>query len=144
MPITCGGITTMKVCLGRASKTLGRFIPPRIHPRRPSVKLDPSAFVADAELIQALEEQSSSILCGCDRILFRQGDVPTGLYILSRGEVTLTMSAPNGDELMSIQAIPGSLLGLPGLIGNEPYTLAAIARKDAELHFVSRDEFTNF
>jgi CRP-like cAMP-binding protein len=107
------------------------------------VKLDPSAFVADAELIQALEEQSSSILCGCDRILFRQGDVPTGLYILSRGEVTLTMSAPNGDELMSIQAIPGSLLGLPGLIGNEPYTLAAIARKDAELHFVSRDEFTN-
>ena len=107
------------------------------------MKLDPSAFVADAELIQALEEQSSSILCGCDRILFRQGDVPTGLYILSRGEVTLTMSAPNGDELMSIQAIPGSLLGLPGLIGNEPYTLAAIARKDAELHFVSRDEFTN-
>jgi CRP-like cAMP-binding protein len=44
---------------------------------------------------------------------------------------------------MSIKATPGSLLGLPGLVGNEPYTLAAIARKDAELRFVSRDEFTN-
>jgi CRP-like cAMP-binding protein len=34
-------------------------------------------------------------------------------------------------------------LGLPGLIGNQPYTLAAIARKDAELRFVPREEFTN-
>jgi CRP-like cAMP-binding protein len=107
------------------------------------MKLDPSAFLADSELIQALEKQSSSILCGCDRILFRQGDIPAGLYILSKGEVTLSMSTPDGHELMSIKATPGSLLGLPGLVGNEPYTLAAIARKDAELRFVSRDEFTN-
>jgi CRP/FNR family transcriptional regulator len=107
------------------------------------MKLDPSAFVADPELIQALEKQSSPILCSSERILFRQGDVPAGLYILCKGEVTLSMSSPVGEELMSVQATPGSLLGLPGLIGNQPYTLAAIARKDAELRFVPREEFTN-
>ena len=107
------------------------------------MKLDPSAFVADPELIQALEKQSSPILCSSERILFRQGDVPAGLYILCKGEVTLSMSSPDGEELMSVQATPGSLLGLPGLIGNQPYTLAAIARKDAELRFVPREEFTN-
>jgi CRP/FNR family transcriptional regulator len=107
------------------------------------MKLDPSAFVADPELIQALEKQSSPILCSSERILFRQGDVPAGLYILCKGEVTLSMSSPAGEELMSVQATPGSLLGLPGLIGNQPYTLAAIARKDAELRFVPREEFTN-
>ena len=107
------------------------------------MKIDPSTFVADPVLIHALEKQSSSIVCGSDRILFRQGDMPTGLYILCKGKVTLSMSTPARAELIPIQVIAGSLLGLPGLIGNEPYTLTAIARKDAELRFVSRDDFTN-
>jgi CRP-like cAMP-binding protein len=44
---------------------------------------------------------------------------------------------------MSTQAPAGSLLGLPGLIGNEPYTLTAIARNGARLSFISRDEVTS-
>jgi CRP-like cAMP-binding protein len=43
---------------------------------------------------------------------------------------------------MSVQAGAGSLLGLPGLIGNEPYTLTAIAHGGAELRFVTREDFT--
>jgi CRP-like cAMP-binding protein len=107
------------------------------------VKLDPSAFVADPELIQALEKHSTAISCGGDRVLFNQGDHPQGLYILDQGETTLTMATPTGEQLMSIQASAGSLLGLPGLIGNEPYTLTAIARNGARLSFVPRDEFTS-
>jgi CRP-like cAMP-binding protein len=53
------------------------------------------------------------------------------------------MNSPSGEEVMSIDATAGSLLGLPGLIGDEPYSLTAVARKDAELCFISRDEFTN-
>jgi CRP-like cAMP-binding protein len=107
------------------------------------VNLDPSAFVADPELIQALEKCSTVISCGGDRVLFRQGDNPEGIYILEQGETTLTMTSPGGVQLMSIEAHPGSLLGLPGLIGDEPYTLTAIAREGARLNFVSRDEFTS-
>jgi CRP-like cAMP-binding protein len=40
-------------------------------------------------------------------------------------------------------AIPGSLLGLPGLIGNEPYTLTAVAHPGAQLSFIARDDFIN-
>jgi CRP-like cAMP-binding protein len=107
------------------------------------VKLDPSAFVADPELIQALEKHSTAISCDADRVLFNQGDDPQGLYILDQGETTLTMASPTGEQLMSIQAHAGSLLGLPGLIGDEPYTLTAIARNGARLSFVPRDEFTS-
>lgn len=105
------------------------------------MKLDPSAFVADSELIQALEKQSSVIVCGRDLILFRQGDVPEGLYILDKGEATLIMRDSAGGEVMSVEALPGSLLGLPGLIGNMSYTLTAIGHKDAELSYVTRDDF---
>ncbi|MGB7546259.1 MAG: cyclic nucleotide-binding domain-containing protein [Terracidiphilus sp.] len=105
------------------------------------MKLDPSAFVADPQLIQALEKRSTTISCGEDRVLFRQGDFPAGLYLLHKGEVTLIMDSRLGDAVLSIQAAVGLLLGLPGLIGNEPYTLTATARSGAQLSFVTRDVF---
>ena len=107
------------------------------------MKLDSSAFVADPELIQALEKHSTAISCDADRVLFNQGDHPQGLYILDQGETTISMASSAGEQLMPIQAHAGSLLGLPGLIGNEPYTLTAIARNGARLSFVPRDEFTS-
>lgn len=107
------------------------------------MKLDSSAFVADPELIHALEEKSTPIACAEERVIFKQGDHPKGLYILDQGELTLTMTSPGGQQVMAIQAHPGSLLGLPGLIGEGPYTLSAIARDGARLSFVSRDEFTS-
>jgi len=106
------------------------------------VKLDPSAFVAAPELILALAKHSTVISCNGEQVLFRQGEYPVGLYILNEGETTLTMASPKGEQVMQIQARSGSLLGLPGLIGNEPYTLTAVARVGARLGFVSREEFT--
>ena len=44
---------------------------------------------------------------------------------------------------MSITLHPGSLLGLPALIGNEPYTLTATAEENAELGFVRREDFNS-
>jgi CRP-like cAMP-binding protein len=107
------------------------------------MKLDPSAFVADPELIQALEKRSYPIVCAAERVLFNQGDAPVGVYILRQGETTLTMSSNTGEEIMSIQAQPGALLGLPGLMSDQPYTLSAIAHAGARLGFVPRDELTN-
>ncbi len=107
------------------------------------MKLDSSAFVADLELIQALTKHSTAISCGEDRSLFNQGDIPQGLYILDQGEITLTMTSPGGQQIMQFQARAGSLLGLPALIGNGPYTLSAVARDGARLSFVPRDQFTS-
>ena len=42
---------------------------------------------------------------------------------------------------MCLEAGPGSLLGLPGIVANEPYTLTAMARKDSVIRFVTRDDF---
>jgi CRP-like cAMP-binding protein len=107
------------------------------------VKLDPSAFVADPDLILTLEKGSTAISCDGDRVLFRQGEIPDGLYILNCGELALTMTSPSGEQVMQMQVSAGSLLGLPGLISGEPYTLTAIARNGAHLSFVSRDNFTS-
>jgi CRP-like cAMP-binding protein len=105
------------------------------------VQLDPSAFVADPELIGALEQRSTPISCDADRVLFCQDDPATGLYILDEGEIVLNMDSAEGETLLAATALPGSLLGLPGLICNQPYSLTATARAGARVSFVSGADF---
>jgi CRP-like cAMP-binding protein len=52
------------------------------------------------------------------------------------------MRSPEGELVMDERAEPGSLLGLPGLIGNQGYSLSAYARKGAHVQFVGREEFS--
>jgi CRP/FNR family transcriptional regulator len=106
------------------------------------VKLDPSAFLADPQLILALASKATELSSETDQVLFRQGDAPAGLYILNKGAVILTMDSKQGEAILFAEAGSGSLLGLPGLIGNEPYTLTATARSGAELGFIPLEDFT--
>jgi len=105
------------------------------------MKMDPKAFVADQELVDALKKHATRVACDEDRVLFNQGDAPDGLYIFCKGVVRLVMRSQVGDTLMDIPAIECSLLGLPGMIGGVPYSLSAFAQKGAEVGFVSREEF---
>jgi CRP-like cAMP-binding protein len=101
-----------------------------------------SAFVAAEELIRALRQHSRPVPCAQDRVLFRQGEEPTGVYVISDGLTTLTMQSNSGEEVLRIQSGAGSVLGLPGLIGNKPYSLTAVARGGAEVSFVAAGDFS--
>jgi len=106
------------------------------------VQLDPAAFLADSELIRALDEHATPIVCDTDRVLFQQDDPAVGLYILHEGGATLSMASQQGQPLFSVQARSGSLLGLPGLVSNQPYSLTAVAHAGARVSFLGRPEFT--
>jgi CRP-like cAMP-binding protein len=51
------------------------------------------------------------------------------------------MQSPSGTIVFSLRAPAGSLLGLPAVIDNEPYSLSAMVRKDSDVRFVSRNDF---
>src|SRR5258708_36834280 len=89
------------------------------------MKLDSSAFVADQELIRALCDRASAVDCCCNQVLFAQGDAPAGVYIVQSAEVTMTMESPTGDELIVAHSEPCSLLALPEVVGNAPYSILA-------------------
>jgi CRP/FNR family transcriptional regulator, cyclic AMP receptor protein len=105
------------------------------------VEQDSSAFVADREFIQALEKRSKPVFCGEDRILFCQGEPPNALYFLRSGEAVLILQSESGEVAMCLRAPAGSLLGLPAIIGNEPYSMTAKAREGSEVRFVTRSDF---
>jgi CRP-like cAMP-binding protein len=106
------------------------------------MKMDAAAFVADQELIEALKKHATRVACEEDRLLFKQGDSPDGLYIFCGGEVLLTLTSLAGNVVMSLPVAAGSLLGLPGVIGNVPYSLSATAKKGSLVSFVKREEFS--
>ena len=108
------------------------------------MQLDPTAFIADPELIAVLEKIATPIDCAAERVLFMQGDPPVGLYILRNGAARLTMDSPDGKPIVSVNAPQGALLGLPGLLANQPYTLSATAEAGAAVSFIPRDVFTAF
>ncbi len=105
------------------------------------MKMDAAAFVADQGLVEALKTHATPVDCGEDRVLFNQGDAPYGLYIFCDGEVTLSMTSPLGEVVMDMPASQGSLLGLPGVIGNMDYSLSAVAKSGASVSFLSREVF---
>lgn len=109
--------------------------------RKVYVPLDPTAFLADPELIRELSRHATPFVCDVSRILFNQNDPAVGLYILHEGTVSLTMSSERGDPIFTVHAKGGSLLGLPGLVGNQPYSLTAVAHTGAQVSFLARTEF---
>jgi len=105
------------------------------------VKPDSSAFVADPELIRALEARATPVTCDVDGVLFNQDEPAAGIYILHEGTATLTMTSHDGQPIFSVDAMPGSLLGLPALVSDKPYSLSATALAGAKVSFVSRADF---
>ena len=107
---------------------------------RLSVPQVSSAFVADPELLEDLEQHAKPIAPGPDRVLFHQGDDPAGVFIVRKGTAQL-ISQPDGDAILCVQVGAGSLLGLPAVIGSKPYSLTAKAATGAEFSFVSCEDF---
>jgi CRP-like cAMP-binding protein len=102
-----------------------------------NVQIDPAAFVADPKLIHVLSERSVLIPCETNRVLFRQDEPAIGIFIVHKGGVTLSLMSQDGHSLFAAQARPHSILGLPGVISDKPYTLSATAVGGAQVSFVS-------
>jgi CRP-like cAMP-binding protein len=101
-----------------------------------------TAFVADQELIEALQQRARPIDVGSNRILFRQGDPPIGVFILIKGTAKLTRRS-KGEEVLTARVGAGSLLGVPAAIGAKPYSLTAEAMRGAQLSLLTTGHFVH-
>jgi CRP-like cAMP-binding protein len=102
------------------------------------------SFVADRALIQALEKLSRPVICSEGRTLFAQGEFPNGIYVIERGEAELVLKSPAGRTVLCLHADSGSVLGLPGVIAGEPYSMTAMSSKGSQVGYVTRDDFEKF
>jgi len=99
-----------------------------------------SECIADCELSAAIEARSRLIRIPRKRLLFSQGQSPDRLFLLIAGEVVLTSRL--GDRSVGgFRADSGSLIGLPAIAGNQPYSMTATVTKVSDLHAISISAF---
>ena len=79
--------------------------------------------------------------CSNGRILFIQGEPAIGLYLLKSGKASLIMKTEKGKQIVHLTVGSGSILGLPAFVGNEPYTLTAMAHHGSKVDFIAREDF---
>jgi hypothetical protein len=73
------------------------------------MNLDPSAFLAEPDLLEKLGRRAVPLNCAEGRKLFSQGDDPSGLFILLSGEATMILENDLGTPLMRTPISPGSI-----------------------------------
>jgi CRP/FNR family cyclic AMP-dependent transcriptional regulator len=74
-------------------------------------------------------------------VLFVEGQVPRGVYMLCKGRVKLTMASPSGKTVIVRVVEAGELLGLHSAISGAPHEVTAETLQPCQVDFIRRDDF---
>lgn len=74
-------------------------------------------------------------------VLFCQAGAPTGVFIVKRGTVKLSMTSSKGRVVILRIAGAGEILGLSSVLSGEPYQTEAETLEETEVAYVEREQF---
>jgi len=77
-------------------------------------------------------------------LLFVEGQVPRGVYVLCQGRAKLMATNRDGKTFILKIAEPGEILGLHAVVSGKPYELTVETLQPSQLAFVSREDFLKF
>jgi len=77
-------------------------------------------------------------------VLFVEGQVPRGIYLLCRGRVKLSVNSSDGKTMILKIAEPGEVLGMHAVVSNLPYELTAETVQPCQVVFIKREDFQKF
>jgi CRP/FNR family cyclic AMP-dependent transcriptional regulator len=97
-----------------------------------------------ASALQAFENIKYATAYPQGAVLFVEGQLPRGIFVLCRGSVKLSINSPNGRTMIVNLAEPGEVLGLSAAISGKPYEVTAETIDPCQVNFVKRDDFLRF
>ncbi len=77
-------------------------------------------------------------------VLFVEGQMPRGIYLLCRGRVKLSINSSDGKTMILKIAEPGEVLGMHACVSNIPYELTAETVQPCQVVFIKKDDFQKF
>ncbi|MBN1210744.1 MAG: Crp/Fnr family transcriptional regulator [Myxococcaceae bacterium] len=77
-------------------------------------------------------------------VIFHQGDVGTSLFIVRKGQVAIRLSSDEGKEVILALLDRGDFFGELALLDEEPRSTDAVAREEADLLSLQREDFRRF
>jgi CRP/FNR family cyclic AMP-dependent transcriptional regulator len=97
-----------------------------------------------ATALQALENIKYAAAYPHGAVLFVEGQMPRGIFVLCKGTVKLSINSPSGRTMIVELAEPGEVLGLSATISGKPYEVTSETIDPCQVNFVKRDDFLRF
>ncbi|HVS93585.1 MAG TPA: Crp/Fnr family transcriptional regulator [Mucilaginibacter sp.] len=96
--------------------------------------------LSDEEYRRLLSNQSEQ-LCNKGDIIFREGTIPSGVFIIKSGRVKKYKSDRSGKEQIIYVAGEGEMIGYHAVLSEERYPDSAAALEKTVLSFIPKDDF---
>ena len=77
-------------------------------------------------------------------VIFVEGDPGNSLYVIESGHVKITLTSPDGRELVITTYGPGDFFGEMALLDEAPRSADAVAVDDCHLALLQRTDFVHF
>jgi CRP/FNR family transcriptional regulator, cyclic AMP receptor protein len=94
--------------------------------------------------LQAFENIKYATAYPQNAVLFVEGQLPRGIFVLCKGSVKLSINSPSGRTVIVKLAEPGEVLGLSATISGKPYEVTAETIDPCQVNFVKREDFLRF
>ncbi|MGA2359229.1 MAG: Crp/Fnr family transcriptional regulator [Terriglobales bacterium] len=94
--------------------------------------------------LQAFESIKYATAYPRGAVLFVQGQLPRGIFVLCKGSAKLAINSPSGTTAIVKVAEPGEVLGLSATISGKPHEVTAETIDPCQVNFVKRDDFLRF
>jgi CRP/FNR family transcriptional regulator, cyclic AMP receptor protein len=98
----------------------------------------------DPETLAAWDKITFTNVYPDGALLYAEGEMPAGLFILCTGSAKLSISSGSGKTLIKRVVQPGETLGLSSVLSGNAYKATAETVNPSQLKFVKRDDFTRF
>lgn len=98
----------------------------------------------EPDILAAFDKITFTNVYPSDHLLYAEGELPAGLFILCTGQVKLTISSGSGKILIKRLVQPGETIGLSSVLSGNAYKASAETVTPCQLKFVKRDDFTRF
>lgn len=88
-----------------------------------------------------LEQDTETIKLNKKGVLYTEGEIPKGVYILQKGKVKFTQLNFDGSVQILFIFSAGEMFGHRALLSNDKHVVSAIALEDCELMYIEKDNF---
>lgn len=94
--------------------------------------------------VQKLNEIKSTAVYPKSAVLFIEGQLPRGVFVVCAGKVKLSASSSDGKTVILKISESGDVLGLNAVISNQPYEVTAEMVEPGQANFIARDALLQF
>jgi len=71
-------------------------------------------------------------------VLFRRGEPPIGIFLVRNGAINLRLESQEGETVLDRTVSRGAVVGLPGTVSGDRYSLTAVTLEKSELAYIDR------